>query len=197
MRTALYFGSFYPPHKGHAAIAAYVHSCGDFDAVRVVLSPCNPFKQNAFQLTDAERIALVRAWTDSCPYLQLSTLEFEMARPSYTYLTLRRIRAEEPEGEFSLVLGADSLLAFPQWREYAEIALHHAIYVYPRPGYALAEAVATVSGKLPAARIRCMDAPLFPFASSEIRKALQQGEDVSEKLPPPVWEHIRKHALFR
>ncbi|MBO4281962.1 MAG: nicotinate (nicotinamide) nucleotide adenylyltransferase [Bacteroidales bacterium] len=197
MNVALYFGSFYPPHKGHAAIADYLHKCGDFDAVRVVLSPCNPFKQNTFLLDDAERVALVRAWTDTCPYLRLSTLEFEMERPSYTYLTLRRIRAEEPDSAFALVLGTDSLMAFPKWRECGEIALHHPLYVYPRPGYAMDEALAFLSEKLPQARVRCMDAPLFPYASSEIRDALQRGEDVSEKLPPAVWEHIRKNHLFR
>lgn len=197
MRTALYFGSFNPPHCGHAAIARYLHEEAGFPDVRIVLSPQNPLKDKNMLLEDAGRIALVRAWTDTLPYLSLCTLEFEMERPSYTYLTLRRLRRDEPEREFVLVMGADSLANFPRWRAFDEIAREHELCVYPREGFALDAAREALLERVPEARVRLLQAPLFPYSSTEIRRMLQAGEDISGKVPEEVRDYIQKHGFYR
>ena len=197
MKTALYFGSFNPPHCGHAAIARYLREQAGFMDVRIVLSPQNPLKDKKLLLSDAERIAMVKAWTDAVPYLSLCTLEFEMERPSYTYLTLRRLRLQEAETEFVLVMGADSLSNFPRWRAFDEIVREHELCVYPRDGYDMQAACSALRKLLPDARVRLLDAPVFPYSSTEIRRMRQAREDISGKVPAEVLDYIQKHDLYR
>ena len=196
MEAALYFGSFNPPHCGHAAIAGHLYRKAGFGEVWMVLSPQNPFKEKQPSAAEALRLSMMRAWVAEVPYLRLCTLEFEMERPSYTYLTLRRLRDSEPERHFAVVMGADSLAAFPRWREAAEIAQCHPSVVYPREGYDCIRLAAEVRQQLPQADIRCLEAPLFPYSSTAIRAAVAAGEDVSGMVPPAVWQFIRRNNLY-
>ena len=196
MEAALYFGSFNPPHCGHAAIADFLYRKAGFGEVWIVPSPQNPFKEKQLSEIEELRLSMVREWVGCYPYLSLCTLEFEMERPSYTYLTLRRLRDMEPERHFSVVMGADSLSAFPRWREAAEIVQWHPVVVYPREGYDHFQLAAEVRRQMPQACIRCIEAPLFPFSSTEIRAAVAAGADVSGMVPPAVWNFIRRNNLY-
>lgn len=197
MRTALYFGSFNPPHCGHAAIARYLHECAHFPEVRIVLSPQNPLKDKTILLEDNARMAMVKAWTDSQDYLSLCALEFEMERPSYTYLTLRRLRQQEMDTDFVLVMGADSFVHFPRWREFEEIADNHEICVYPRLGYDAENARKEFLFQHPEAKVSLLDALISPFSSTEIREMLSEGKDISEKVPAEVRDYIQKNRVYR
>jgi nicotinic acid mononucleotide adenylyltransferase len=46
------------------------------------------------------------------------------------------------------------------------------------------------------ARIHRLETLALPVSSSEIRRALEQGE-ASEELPDAVSEYIREHGLYR
>ena len=196
MEVALYFGSFNPPHCGHAAIAEYLHRKAGYDEVWIVLSPQNPFKEKQPQEIEGLRLSMGRQWVGTVPYLHLCTIEFEMERPSYTYLTLRRLRATEPRHRFSLVMGADSLAVFPRWREAAEIVMHHNLVVYPREGYSMVEGMEKLHRICPEASVTCLDAPVFPFSSTAVREAVAQGRDASGMVPPSVWQFIQSHNLY-
>ena len=47
MNKVLYFGSFNPVHYGHTGIARYVAAMPEVDAVVIIPSPHNPFKDTA------------------------------------------------------------------------------------------------------------------------------------------------------
>ncbi len=194
--TALYFGSFNPPHKGHEGILQELHSRYAFDEICLVLSPQNPMKGKS-DLSEEIRLDMVRHWTDSLPFVHCSDIEFEMERPSYTYLTLRRFREKFPETPFAVVMGMDSFVQLHRWRNYEEIVRNHKFYVYPREGYSLSAEEVPVLREFPRTEVVWMDAPLFPYASSLIRQALQQGKDVSDQVPEAVWTYIKKHSLYQ
>ena len=197
MEVALYFGSFNPPHCGHAAIAEHLYRKAGFDEVRIVLSPQNPLKERQSEGSEELRLEMVRQWVETVPYLRLCTLEFEMERPSYTYLTLRRLREMEPQNRFSLGMGADSLAAFRRWREWEEIARCHQLVVYPREGFDANMLKAEFCRVFPEAVVTCLDAPLFPFSSTAVREAVAAGKDLSGMVPPVVWQFIRTGKLYK
>lgn len=197
MEVALYFGSFNPPHCGHAAIAEHLYRKSGFDEVRIVLSPQNPLKERQSESSEELRLEMVRQWVGTVTYLRLCTLEFEMERPSYTYLTLRRLREMEPQNRFSLVIGADSLAAFRNWREWEEIAHCHQLVVYPREGYDIMVLKEALQRVCPEAAVTCLDAPLCPFSSTAVRDAVAAGEDASGMVPPVVWQFILNGKLYK
>lgn len=179
-RVGIYGGSFNPIHVGHLALADYIHQCGHVDEVWFMVSPVNPFKQQADLWDDQLRFRLVQVATKETPYFQACDFEFQLERPSYTVNTLAALRAHYPAFSFSLIVGSDNWNAFRQWREPDEILRHHHILVYPRPGY-------QVTGHLPE-HVRLMDnPPLWDISSTKIREMMAHGEDFSKWVHPEVY----------
>ncbi|MFI3267704.1 MAG: nicotinate (nicotinamide) nucleotide adenylyltransferase [Rikenellaceae bacterium] len=136
MKVSLFFGSFNPIHYGHIAIAESIISGNYADEVWLVVSPQNPLKEGIGTTkekraqdaeTELQRLSLDKK-------IKVCRIEFNMPIPSYTIDTLNRIMAENPETEFSIVMGEDNLRAFDQWKDYKTIANMVRIYVYPREG---------------------------------------------------------------
>lgn len=180
MRIALFGGSFNPPHNGHVAIAQAVLSQGLADAVWLLVSPQNPFKQQADLAPEALRLRWTQAAVAELPHIYACDYEFRLPRPSYTCQTLRHLRADYPQHEFSLCIGADNWTLFPQWREPEDILAHHRLIIYPRRGHALPEHTD---------RITPLHCPLYDISSTEIRQRLQKGENI-EGLVPASLSHI-------
>ena len=174
----------------------YLHAHCDFDTICVVLSPQNPLKEKKLLLDEEKRCEMVKAWVDTIPFAQCSTIEFDMPRPSYTYLTLRRFRELQPEVDFSLVMGTDSLVRFHLWRCYEEILRYHPVYVYPREGYPFSPESAPVLWSHPEADIRLVSAPLYPYSSTDVRRMLAESGCADEALPTVVAAFIRTHGLY-
>ncbi|MFI3261395.1 MAG: nicotinate (nicotinamide) nucleotide adenylyltransferase [Rikenellaceae bacterium] len=136
MKVSLFFGSFNPIHYGHIAIAESIISGNYADEVWLVVSPQNPLKDNV-ETTKEKRALdteneLKRLSLDK--KIKISRIEFDMPTPSYTIDTLNKITTENPNIEFSIVMGEDNLRAFNRWKDYETIAKMVKIYVYPRQG---------------------------------------------------------------
>ena len=101
MKVALYFGSFNPIHVGHLALANYLCEFGGVDELWFVVSPRNPFKQQADLMDDDLRLQLVGKAIADYPKFQACDVEFSMPRPSYTYHTLQKLKELYPNHEFS------------------------------------------------------------------------------------------------
>jgi nicotinate-nucleotide adenylyltransferase len=122
--------------------------------------------------------------------IKVSAVEFVLEKPSYTINTLRYLRSEfGSQMQFSILLGADNIESFDRWREYEEILRDYRLLVYPREGYSVekfAEKITFLS-----------DAPLFDFAATDIRKAIADDEDFTDKLPSAVAKYIIQNRLYK
>jgi nicotinate-nucleotide adenylyltransferase len=183
IKIALYFGSFNPIHIGHLALANYLCEFGGVDELWFVVSPRNPFKQQADLMDDDLRLQLVRMAIADYPHFQACDVEFSMPRPSYTYHTLQKLKELYPENEFSLLMGADNWPNLKNWYQGEKIIEEYPIIVYPRPGFKMDEA------SLPN-NVRYIDAPQFDVSSTFIREALKEGKDVRYFLHPSTWSKI-------
>lgn len=180
MKVALYFGSFNPIHVGHLALANYLCEFGGVDELWFVVSPRNPFKQQADLMDDDLRLQLVRLAIADYPKFQACDVEFSLPRPSYTYHTLLKLRELYPEYEFHLLMGADNWPNLRNWYQGERIMSDYPIIVYPRPGYPME------IDDLPA-NVFFVDAPQFDVSSTFIRESLAAGKDVRYFLHPSVW----------
>jgi len=185
-RTGLFGGSFNPPHKGHISLARQVLLQGLADEVWLMVSPRNPLKRQADLLDEHIRLELAQTAVEEEPHLFASDFEFQLERPSYTWKTLQALHKAYPGRTFPLIIGSDNWLRFDRWAHGREIAEHHEIIVYPRPGYAVDETW------LPP-NVQLLHCPLFPFSSTEIRQFIREGRDISEMVPEKVLPQILKH----
>lgn len=195
MRIGLLFGTFDPPHDGHVVIAEHMRRTQELDAVWLVVTPLNPFKQHQPISPDAHRMAMVRLAVREHPGLEASDFELGLPQPNYTVDTLRAMRAHWPEHAFILIIGSDNLLALHRWRDPEGILAHHEVLVYPRPGADMHSTMSPLAGH---ARItQVMDAPVMDTSSTKMRELVGSGSTIDGFVSPGVARYIREHGLYR
>lgn len=189
-RVALFGGSFNPIHLGHLALAREVVSRGLADETWLMVSPHNPLKPSADLLDETLRFEMARIATADQSTVKASDFEFSLPRPSFTWRTLEALRLSHPDTQFTLLVGADNWACFSRWAHYEEILQSTPIIIYPREGYEIEEI------KLPAGVTLLNPERLYPFSSTDIRRAFREGADVSRMLPPAVEAFIRRRGLY-
>ncbi len=179
--TAVYGGSFDPPHCAHVLAVAYLLTCTEHREVFVV--PCF---RHAFGKASApfrDRLSLCRAaFRPFGRRVRVLDVEARLPTPSYTVQTLRHLAGAFPDRTFTLVIGADILPETPAWREWDEVARLARLLVLRREGFP----------DPPGAR-----GPRFPAVSStEVRQALASGRDVSGVVPTSVLTILSERGLY-
>ncbi len=189
----LYFGSFNPIHRGHIALAEYVLERDLCDQVAMIVSPRNPLKSVEGLAPEIDRYEMVEKCCAASRYpdkINASIIEFLLERPSYTINTLRHLTENfGDDSTFSILMGGDIIPQFHKWRSYEEILANYKIYVYPRaaqPVELYLDKITLLEG-----------APLQNFSSTDVRRALTDGEDVERMLTPEVVEYIKAKGLWK
>ncbi len=211
MKIAVYSGSFNPLHIGHEAIMRYLTQEGLFDWVYLVISPKNPLKTTISADSAITRYEAAAEAIRRHPDLKVKVddIELKMPGPSYTIKTLDALKAREPYNDFTLVIGGDNLSCIRQWKHYSRILSDYGVVVYPRTGTDLrqlhmdliqhylnhpepyvmdanvagSEEVVNLEERLRNTyHIRAIDAPVINISSTEIRKGLEEGKDMSQYL---------------
>ena len=114
----IFAGSFNPIHVGHLVLANYMQEFTYLDEVWFVVTPQNPLKDPTGLLDDKMRLEMVRIAVKDLEGIGVSDIEYRLPRPSYTVDTLAALQKENPEDEFSLIMGADNWHLFMRWKAY-------------------------------------------------------------------------------
>ena len=189
MKIGLYFGSFNPVHIAHLLIANHVLNETPVEKVWFVVSPQNPFKEEAGLLNEFHRLHLVRVATEDDNRIKASDIEFSLPKPSYTVTTLAYLTEKHPEHEFSIIMGSDSFQNLHKWKNYEVILKNHQLYVYNRPGF-------TVNNTI-GAKLELLDAPLLQLTATQIRQYIREGKSIRYMVPDKVLEEIAKGNYYK
>lgn len=190
MRIAVYSGSFDPLHIGHQAVMEYLTREEAFDWVYLVVSPQNPLKEASKALSGKTRYEAAQEAVKRHPGLRVKVdgIELTMEPPHYTVLTLDALKKREPQNDFTLVMGADSLDCIRKWKDYTRILGEYGVAVYPRKGFDLRKIKeelleeARMSPVPYTPVISIIDAQEVDVSSTQIRQGLSEGRDMSEYL---------------
>lgn len=189
MKIGIFGGSFDPIHSGHAMLANYMAQWTDLDEVWLMVSPRNPLKPEGMVASEEQRLDMARLVAGKCRGVVASDFEFSLPRPSYTYLSLCRLREAYPQHQFSLIIGSDNWKIFSSWRNPDRIINEFGVLIYQRPGQEVDE-------ELPAGVRLVADAPQQLISSTFIRKSIKENKNLNFFLPPEVFEYIRKNHLY-
>ena len=190
-RIGLFFGSFNPIHNDHLKLASFFYKNADLDLIWFLITPQNPWKKTTNLLDESERFKIVSQALASHPKFEVNSIEFQLPKPSYTYTTLTKLKKQYPEKVFKLILGADNLISFDKWKNYDKILNEFELLIYPR------KTNESVPKKfLEHSNIFWSKAPNLIISSSEIRKKIREGYDVSTQIPIKSWEYIKKNNFY-
>lgn len=191
MKVGLFFGTYNPVHVGHMVIANYMVEYTDLDQIWMVVTPQNPFKQKQSMLKDYDRLHLVRLAIGDDNKLKASDIEFALPQPNYTATTLIYLQEKFPDKDFALIMGADNLNHFHKWKNYEEIIKNYDLYVYPRME-------SNDGGELRHHyKVNYVEAPVMKISSSFIRKAIQEGKNVSHYMPSDVAKYVEEMNFYK
>jgi nicotinate-nucleotide adenylyltransferase len=186
MNVAVYGGSFDPPHVAHFLSAAYVLSVGGFDKVLIVPVYDHPFGKALAPFV--RRVELCRACFEGLSCVEVSEIEAELERPSYTERTLARISQDHPAWLLRIVVGSDVLADSHAWHDFRAVERLAPPFVLTRRGFER-------EGFGPA---------LLPEVSStHVRDLLrrrddpQAAEELSFLVPARVLELVEQKGLYR
>ncbi|KRG69064.1 nicotinate-nucleotide adenylyltransferase [Pseudoxanthomonas dokdonensis] len=210
-----YGGTFDPIHDGHLAIACAARDELGAD-IRLMPAADPPHRPapGADAGQRAEMVALAIAGIDGLVLdrRELQRADAQPQMPSYSIDTLRQIRHEVgPRVPIALLIGADSLIGLPDWREWrALFDLTHFV-VAPRPGSPLdGELRPPLQQQLDgrwlgsptallasaAGGVYRLHQPLQPESASEVRRRIAAGQGWEQLLPAAVAAYIRQHRLY-
>ena len=211
--VALLGGSFDPVHHGHVALAALFANLLEPDELRIIPAG-NPWQKSALKADAEQRIAMLElAFRDAHLKISLDRQEVERSTPTYSIDTLRNVRAElGPLASIVFLMGADQLQHFDTWRDWRALFDLAHIGVAARPGYSLAKAAlpAAVATELqqrqasleqlrntPSGQMYLAQALDVDISSTQVRAALQRGDEANSLIPRVVLDYIQQHNLYK
>ncbi len=199
MRVGVFGGTFNPPHHGHLICAQEARIQLDLDEVRVVpvgIPPHREIEPDA-DPGNERRLAMVKLAVIGQPGLTISTLELEREGTSYTVDTLATLKDQEPETEFTLIIGADQAMSFGNWREPERIGTLAQIAMATRVEHNREEAIAEVERATGGKSPQTFDMPRIDISSTLIRDRIYNGATVAHLVPAGVAELIEEAGLYR
>ncbi len=201
-KIALFGGTFDPVHLGHTAVAAA--AAEHIGAEKVVFVPAkrSPLKTSFPKAGDSDRLAMIALAIAGSAKFQLNDYELKKTLPSYTLETVRHFRAEY--GDKALIywlMGADSISELSRWYGIVELIDECNLCVMFRAGCEPPD-FAGFRDIWGAARVEKLQrnvirTPLIDISSTEIRRRLAAGRDVTGMLAPQVADYIREHGLYQ
>jgi nicotinate-nucleotide adenylyltransferase len=155
----------------------------------------SPFRQQEPISPPRHRIDMARLAIADNPTFEVSDIEIQRGGVSYTVDTVMTLRAQYPDAELHLILGADALLGFPNWYRAAAIAHECILLVGVRPHYDLQAAMGHLPDEI---RPRVQPVPMTPLdiSASDLRQRVRTGRSIRYLTPPNVIEYIQQHRLY-
>lgn len=216
MKLRVYYGgTFDPVHNGHLAIARAARDA--LDRTIRLMPAADPPHRPPPGADARQRAAMLDLAVAGEAGLCVDRLELRRALESgegrsYSIDTLHALRAEYgPEAPLALLVGADSFLGLPTWKDWRDLFTYAHFVVAERPGNPLdgglpPELAAIASGRwastpsdletAPAGRIFRLRQPLHDESATEIRDLIASGEPWRDGVPAAVADYIERHRLY-
>lgn len=199
LRVGIYGGAFAPIHVGHVEAAKAFMSQMWLDVLFVIPTGQSPHKEMDRSASDADRLEMCRLAFKDVEGVIVSDIEIRRGGESYSIDTLREM--SDSDRRLFMLCGTDMMLTLGDWHDADEI------FKLSYPVYARREDDRTLDAKIIEKNTEYfekfgkyvikLDSPAIDISSSEIRRMIKSGEDVSQYISPEVLTYINDKGLYR
>lgn len=198
IRIGIYGGTFSPPHNGHIQAAKAFMEQMWLDFLYVIPTALPPHKEMEVEISAKDRLEMCRLAFAGIEGVYVSDMEIARGGRSYTVDTLRELYGEDRR--LFLLCGTDMVLTLDQWRAPEEIfRLCYPVYIRRDHDKSLdAPLIRKMTeynqkyGKM----VRKIVCEPIELSSSDVRKAISCGKDISKMVPPAVKKYIIDNHLY-
>lgn len=194
-RTAVFGGTFDPPHAGHAYVIRTVMKEICPDRLLVIPAGISPGKQLKDEAASPQhRMQMCSLTFSDIPGVEVSDMEIRREGISFTADTLRELHAQDPEEKLYLVIGSDKLLGLCGWKDLGDILKLCALAVVRRNGEdgARTERILEELERERGAEIRRIGNGTYPASSTGARADAERDDGLNEK----VRKYIKEKGLY-
>jgi nicotinate-nucleotide adenylyltransferase len=199
MNIGVLGGTFDPIHSAHLVIAEEARL--RFGFAKVLFVPAgNPWLKTDREITQAtHRVEMVRRAISANPYFELSTIEVDRPGPSLSVETVAILQRQLGPGTvLFFLIGWDSLMGLPQWKEPDRLVRLCKLVAVTRPGFSRPDLMALESSVPGVTRsVVWLDIPPMDISSSDIRDRVAQGLSIHGLVPDEVENYIKENKLYR
>ena len=198
LRIGIYGGTFAPVHNGHVKAAKAFMEQMKLDYLFVIPTYLPPHKQVDGSDDPLYRLRMCELAFEGIDGVVISDVEIQRGGKSYTYDTLMEL--SRPDARLFLLCGTDMVLTFDKWYRFEDIfKLCYPTYVRRENDPIIGQRIVTKIGeyyqKYGVMFRKIVTEPLI-LSSSDVRRAVREGRDISTLVPPGVEEFIRKNGLY-
>ena len=192
MNIGICGGTFDPFHRGHLDPVLAVRDAMQWNEVVYVPAWKQPFKTDRSAASGYHRFAMAVLATEDRDAVHVSPRELERGATSYTVETLEELHSDFPGSSFDWIIGDDNLDRLEEWKNVDRILELARFVVLTRN-----------SGAPPRLAPRFRDRVVFaknatvPVSSTDIRKRVREGKDISDLVDPRVSRYIQHNQLYR
>ncbi len=216
MKVGIFGGTFNPIHYGHLRAAEEVRENLEFDKILFIPSGSPPLK--AEELADAIHIYKMTELAVAANSLfELSDIEYRQSGKSYTVKTVEELKKNNPEIEFSSILGIDAFLDITKWWRPERLITLTNFVIISRPGFRFIDLQASPYIKINRRILKGFDnveietymmklkgnrdatlLRLTPIgiSSTEIRRLRKDRKSIKYLLPAKVESYIIANKLY-
>ena len=197
-RVGIYGGTFAPIHNGHVSAAKAFMEQMKLDYLFIIPTYLPPHKQIDESDDPLYRLRMCELAFEGTDGVIISDCEIARGGKSYTYDTLKEL--QRPNTRLFLLCGTDMVLSFDKWYRFEDIfKMCYPVYVRRENdamiGNMLVSKIQEYYQKYGVMFRRVITDPI-EVSSTEVRRAVAAGEDISRLVPPAVERFIRENRLY-
>lgn len=199
MRLGVFGGSFDPVHYGHLLLAEFCREACQLESVWFVPAAKSPHKTRQ-PAAGSHRLEMIRLAIGGHEPFVVTDIELKREGVSYTAGTLEEIQKERPEDDLYFLIGADSLIDFPLWKQPEKICQLAQLIVVGRPNHpepdfdVLSHLIDGDQKSRLSEHFVAM--PLIDLSSREIRRRVENRQSIRFMTPRAVEKYIQTHGLY-
>lgn len=191
-------GTFDPFHLGHLSVLEA--SIKESKCDRIILLPAkvSPFKLNREITEEKHRVAMLDCIAEDYKNVEVSRIEIDGPKVSYTYNTMKSVQERRPNAELYFIMGSDSLLTIESWHMGEKFLNEFSFILAPRPGYdvnSTKEKKRLIEEKY-GTKIKVLHNKLINISSTEIKENIKNGKGIDHMVPAKVVEYIHENRLY-
>jgi nicotinate-nucleotide adenylyltransferase len=197
--SAIVFGgTFDPVHNGHLAIARQAREATGAAAVWFVPAALAPLRDTP-RATAQDRFELLAAACAAPDTVGMTVLDLAIRRGGFSYTAdvMDALRAEHPDTDVSVLLGADVARTISDWHRAADLLRGESFVLVNRSGVpSLDAAEAERLGYAPA-RTTLLTVQSPDISATDIRARCARGESIEGMVPDAVATLIARKGMYR
>lgn len=192
-RIGIFGGMFDPPHVGHVRVAQKAIEQLGLDKLYVIPDHTAPSTAKIGYATPQDRFQMTKIAFAGVQKVLVSDLSVGAPGITYTYETVRKVRAFHPDAEIFLIVGSDKLSTLPNWKGFDKLVKSVCFVVANRDSKGREVDVSALMGC--GAKCVLLDGTAFEISSSDVRRLLL-FRCADSFLHAGVAEYIKDNDLY-